>query len=359
MPAGTRTLADLRSERFQSVAAFGLDTIQQILTADLAVYNQLTVQAVAELADTTTDRQRIYGSSAVVALLEEGDDFDPGVARKPPSVGSTCGFPLRRYPVDLGWTETFFQSATPADLAEGVIAIQQSYTRTLLRDLKRALFGGANTTFYDRFVSPRINLSVKALVNADSAEIPNGPNGETFNGATHTHYDYLDAAAPTQAALLSLLSDVMEHGHVEGMRIYINIAAEETVRGFARFVPYPDPRIVYRVTDTPGQMLDINNNGGNRAIGLLGAAEVWVKPWVPAGYVFCFASQDSRKPLVYRLHPAPALQGMRIASRMMDFPLYADQMENYFGLGVWNRTNGAVLYYASGAAAYVAPTFTS
>ena len=359
MPNGTHTLADLRANRFQSVAEFGLDTINTILQRDLAAYNQITEQAVGELADVTPDRQRIYGTSAVVELMEEGDEFDPGLGHKPPQTGVTCGFPLRRYPRNIGWTEDYFLSATPADLAEMVIAAQQSYTRTLIRDTKRALFGAANSTFRDRYAVPIVDLAVKALVNADSASIPNGPNGETFDGATHTHYDWLDGTAPTQAAVLALITDVMEHGHVDGVRVYINLAAEEAVRGFARFVPYPDPRIIYRTADTPAQNLDIMSDGGNRAIGILGAAEVWVKPWVPAGYVFAYASGDSRKPLVYRQHPVAPLRGLRVAARMTAFPLYADQMVSYFGLGVWNRTNGAVLYYASGASAYVSPTFTS
>lgn len=359
MPAGTHTLADLRANRFQSVAEFGLDTLDPILRADLAAYNRITEEAMMELADVTADRQRIYGTSAVVELMEEGDEFDPGVARKPPQTGVTVGFPLRKYPYAIGWTNDYFLSATPADVAETVIAAQQSFTRTLLRDVKRALFGATNTTFRDRFAVPIIDLSVKALVNADSADIPNGPNGETFTGSTHTHYDWLDGAAPTQAAMLAAQTDVMEHGHVAGVRQYINLAAEEAVRGMARFVPYPDPRIIYRTADTPSQNLDIENDGGNRAIGILGAAEVWVKPWVPAGYVFTFASRDSRKPLVYRQHPVAPLRGLRIAARLSDYPLIADQMESYFGVGVWNRTNGHVLYYAGSASAYVAPTITS
>lgn len=359
MPSGTHTLADLRANRFQSVADFGLDTIDPILRADLAAYNAITTQSMMELADVTTDRQRIYGTSASIELLEEGDEFDPGVARKPTATGVTVGFPLRKYPFAIGWTSDYFLSATPADVAETMIAAQQSYTRALLRDIKKAIFGATNTTFRDRFAVPQIDLAVKALVNADSADIPNGPNGETFTGSTHTHYDWLDGAAPTQAAMLAAQTDVMEHGHVDGVRQYINLAAEESVRGFARFVPYADPRIVYRTADTPATTLDIQNDGGNRPIGLLGAAEIWVKPWIPAGYVFTFAAGDGRKPLVYRQHPVAPLQGLRIAARLSAYPLIADQMEAYFGIGVWNRTNGHVLYYATSASAYVAPTITS
>ena len=357
MPSGTLTLADLRANRFQSVADFGLQTIDEILQRDLVVYNQITAEVVADLDDITTDRQRIYGTSATYTLGQDSDEFDPGVAQKAPQTGVTCGFPLKKYVYAIGWTRDWFLSNTPADLAEAVLGIQRADTRTILRDIRNALFGGVNATVFDRFEPPQINLAVKALVNADSADIPNGPNGETFTGSSHTHYDYLDGTAPTAASLTALIEDVVEHGHGDGVRLYINRAAEAAVRALTGFTAYADPRMVYRSSDTPGASLDITRID-NRAIGLFGAAEVWVKPWIPAGYVFCY-SAGSPKPLVMRQPRAGQLTGLRVAARLEDYPLYADQMEHYMGFGVWNRTNGAVLFYGSGASAYVAPTFSA
>jgi hypothetical protein len=96
----------------------------------------------------------------------------------------------------------------------------------------------------------------------------------------------------------------------------------------------------------------------NRAIGLFGAAEVWVRSWVPAGYVFAYDAGSDMKPLVYRQHPSAAVRGLRVVAQLDDYPLYAEVMDSYFGFGVWTRTNGAVLYYASGASAYVDPTIS-
>ena len=76
----------------------------------------------------------------------------------------------------------------------------------------------------------------KRLVNADSQPIPNGPNGEVFDAATHTHYDWLNSTAPTEAALLAAINDVVEHGHGGQVRLNINQAAETAVRGMASFV---------------------------------------------------------------------------------------------------------------------------
>jgi hypothetical protein len=102
------------------------------------------------------------------------------------------------------------------------------------------------------------------------------------------------------------------------------------VRGFARFVPYADPRITLLSADSPATKLNVEQFD-NRGIGLLGAAVVHTKSWVPAGYMVCYAAGDDDKPLCWREHPSTALRGLRVANRLDDYPLYADQMEAYFG----------------------------
>ena len=356
MPSGTMTIADLQANRFQSAVEFGLTTIQDVLQADLDAYNRVQMELDADLVATTTDRQRIYGASSDGEMYE-ADEFDRGVAVKTAG-GTTVGFPLRKFTKAIGWTRDFMLMSTPADLAEAMLNVQAMEYRARRREIQRAIFGGTNSTFRDRFVAPQIDLSVKALVNADSASIPNGPNGETFTASTHTHYDFLDGASPTAAALTSLIEDVVEHGHGGQIRININRAAETAVRALTGFSPYTDPRLTLGTqANQPGARLDLSRLD-NRAIGLFGAAEVWVRSWVPAGYVFAYDAAGDAKPLVRRDHPVAALNGLRIAARLEDYPLYADQMESYFGYGVWTRTNGAVLFYQASASAYVAPTFS-
>ena len=351
--SGTHTLADLRSNRFQSVIEFGMDTINEVLERDLAAHNAIVTQLVTELCEVSTDRQRIYGTSAD-GEMNEADEFDRGVGVKQLG-GSTVAFPLRAFNRAVPWTRTYMLQATPADIAETVLSVQKAHIRQIERQIRRALLRNANYTYRDQLISPIVDITVRALVNADSQPIPNGPNGETFDAATHTHYDFLNAAAPTQSAALALIDDVLEHGHGTRMVLGINRAAETDVRGFARFEAYQDPRLVLRSADAPGSPLDITRID-NRAIGLLGAAEVWVKSWVPSGYLVAYDAGEESKPLVYREHPVAALRGLRIANRLEQYPIYADQMEAYFGVGAWNRTAAACLYYAGGAGAYVNPT---
>jgi len=356
MPSGTHTVADLQSITTQTAVDYGLVPIRDILQRDLDAYNMVVDDMLMELAEPSTDRERIYGASTSGEMLES-DEFDRGLAVGP-SAGSNVGFPLRKFVKNIGWTRDYMLQATPAQIANTMLAVQGMHTRALRRDLQNAIFGSANYTIRDRFQAPQIDLAVKRLVNADSAAIPNGPNGETFTASTHTHYDYLDGTSPTAASLTALIEDVVEHGH--GARIYLNInrAAETAVRALTGFTAYPDPRLTLGTqANQPGERLDITRLD-NRAIGLFGAAEVWVRSWVPAGYVFAYDAGTTLKPLVYRQHPVASIRGLRIVAQLDDYPLYAEVMDSYFGFGVWTRTNGAVLYYASGAVAYVVPTFS-
>lgn len=356
MATGTHTVADLLNISDQYVVDYGLENIRTILQNDLDAYNRVLGEMVADLAETSTDRERIYGASASGEMLES-DEYDRGVAVKA-GEGSNVGFPLRKFVINIGWTRDYMLQSTPAQMANAFIAVQSMHTRAMRRDLQRAIFGSTNYTLRDRFQAPQIDLDVKRFVNADSAAIPNGPNGETFTAASHTHYDFLDGASPTAAAMLAAQDDVIEHGHGGRVIQNINRAAEAAVRLLTGFQPYTDPRLTLGTqANQPSVRLDISRVD-NRAIGLLGAAEVWVRSWVPAGYVFTYDADAPMKPLVQRQHPAPSVRGLRIVAALDDYPLYAETMESFFGFGVWTRTNGHVLYYAGSASAYVDPTFS-
>lgn len=356
MATGVYTVADLTSITTQTAVDFGLPEIAQTLQRELTAYNAVTDEMVMELAEPSTDRERIYGASADGEMLE-ADEYDRGVTVKA-GAGSNVGIPLRKFVKDIGWTYDYMLQNTPQQVANAYLAVRSMHTRAIRRDMQRAIFGSANYTITDRFQAPQINLAVKRFVNADSASIPNGPNGETFNAASHTHYDYLDGAAPTAAFLTALIEDVVEHGHGSRVLININRAAESAVRLLTGFSKYEDPRLILGTqANQPGTRLDITRLD-NRAIGLFGAAEVWVRSWVPAGYVFVFDAGSPLKPLIYRQHPVASIRGLRIAATLSDYPLQAEVMDSYFGFGVFERTNGAVGYYAGSASAYVDPSFS-
>ncbi len=342
MTTGTHDISTLLATRFQSVATFGLDTIQRVLEADMQAHNTIVQSMVSDLCELTTDRQRKYGTS-ITGEMVEVDEYGRAQTQvvKP---GATVGFPLKLFQFSIGWTEKWFETHTPADMATATQNAQKAHLRAIQRDIKKAIYLSANYTFND-FLVDKVDLAVKRLVNADSAGIPDGPNGETFDGASHNHYN--TNATLTADALKASINDVIEHGHGAGVRVAISRTDEAAVSALTGFKPYTDPRLIYRVTDTPAATLDITRLD-NRAIGIFEGAEVWVKPWAIANYAVAWDASSPDKPLVFRQREATTMQGLRIAATLRTYPLVAQYMEAEFGVGVWTRTNGSVLYFASG-----------
>jgi len=338
---GTMDINTLLATRYSSAVDYGLEKIQAVLAADIAAHNAIVTELVSDLCEVTTDRQRRYGSS-VDGEMVEVDEYGraPTQISKP---GATVGFPLRLFQFSIGWTEKWLQLHSPADMAIATQGAEKAHLRAIQRDIKRAIFGSANYTFND-FLVDKVDLSVKRFINADSSAIPDGPNGETFDGTSHTHYDA--SATLTAAAVKASINDVIEHGFGGAVRLAISKTDETAVRALTGFVAYPDPRVIYRNTDTPGQTLDISRLD-NRAIGIFEGSEVWVKPWMLANYTFTWDAASPNKPLAFRQRASAALNGLRIAATIQTFPLTAQYMEAEWGVGVWTRTNGAALYFAN------------
>jgi len=346
---GHLTIADLLAARFQSAVRFGLDTIQQVIERDLAVHNQLSTEMVSLLADPSTDRQRLAGTSESGEMLE-ADEHTRVPTQKAPT-GATVAFPLKNFQYAIGWTRKFMERKTPADIAAQYTMAKKAHRKKIVAEVKRAIFGPLNYTHRDHLVD-NVDLGVKRLVNADSMGIPEGPNGESYDATTHTHY--MANATLTAAFLTSVINTVVEHGHGGAVVVVINKTDEAAVRALVGFVPYVDPRLALGTGQVPtGERADITRLD-NRAIGLFGSAEVWVKPWGIANYAFAYDTSAS-KPLVLRTANGATLE-LRVAAKLETYPLYAEYMEDEFGFGVWTRTNGAVGYFAG--AEYVEPTIS-
>lgn len=347
---GTHDISWLLASRYQSVYQLDMAEVVSVLQNDLAAHNAIMLDMLGGLADITTDRQMTYGGG-VGGEMVQVDEYGRAPTQRGPATAATIGLPLHKYQFAIGWTETALQMRTAFDIANAQLNAEGAHRRIVERDIKRAIFLSANYTHVDYLVD-NVSLNVKRLINADSSFVPAGPNGEVFDGATHTHYDFNNGLSAS--AVTASINDVVEHGYGAAVKVAINRGNETAFRALPGFVPYVDPRIVYRNTDTPGQTLDITRLD-NRAIGLFGAAEVWVKPWVPQDYLLVYDAGAPEKPLAFRQREQATFQGLRIAATLSAFPLVADYMEVEFGLGVRNRTAAAVLYFAAGAISYVDP----
>lgn len=358
---GTLAALDtLASASNTTVAEFGEDRAFAEIDAALAAHNMIEAELLGSFVERTTDRLRRYGSTDSMAM-DELDEYARPDAQKV-AAGATVGIPLRLYGLSIQWTRKFFQNATPAELAAQTASAMDADSKVMQREIKRALFGPTNYTFVDRLIDS-VSLAVKRLVNADGAAIPLGPNGESFDGATHTHYLYTASTSLAAADLNGLIETVIEH-HATGQAMaYINRAQETAVRGLTGFTAYLDARLIPGGGATGAQAtrsLD-SFNLNDRAIGVYSAggvsAEIWVKPWVPSGYLFCWV-MGAPVPLVMRTRNAGS-GNLDLVADDEAHPLRARSFEREFGDSVWTRTNGAILFVDAGSAgAYVAPTIT-
>jgi hypothetical protein len=351
-PVGTYTLSDLRANRFQSAVEFGLDNINAILQRDLAATNEIVAELQGELADRSTDKQRVYGAS-IDGDMVKVDEFARSATKKP-AVGSGVGFPLNNFQYPVGWDERWIKRATVGEMAERAIAAETAYMKAHRREIKQSLFLSTNYTFRDINSSPIADLAVKRLVNADSMAIPNSPDGGTFNAASHTHY--LGTATLTAAGLTAAINTVIEHGFGERIIAAFNYVDAPTVIALTGFVAAPDYRVI--PANNAAYAKDVTNPASqfNRFLGIFGAAEVWVKPWAIANYSFIWDTNSPMKPLVLREDTVAGFQGLRLAATLDTYPLYAQYFEAMFGYGVWTRTNGAAYMFSN--ATYTDPTIT-
>lgn len=353
---GTVSLDDLLSATQPSIIQFGEDRVFQGVSDLLEIHNRMLQEKLVDFVVGTTDRLRRYGGpdQMVMEPLDEG-----GVPNaQKVSAGSTVGFPLRRYGNAVQFTRDWMNQHSPQEFTVQIQAQRDADLRTIDLAVRRAIFNPTNYTFTDRLVQPtsQVTIPVKALVNADSAPLGVGPNGETFNAATHTHYLARAGGAVTNAEVIALVETVIEHHPIGQALIYISRTNEATMRALAGFVPYQDVRIrpSFDTTVAIGTPLDPNQIN-NRAIGVFNAtAEVWVKPWMPANYFYAWV-KGGPTPLAMR-EPDRGDKGLRLIFENDEYPLRASAVARDFGIAVWNRTNGAALYI--GGTSYVAPTLS-
>lgn len=349
MKTGTYDVASLMAAQNTSAVEFGIDNIAEVLQRDNQNFSDMITAALADFAETSADRQRVVGSSVGGDMMEV-DEYGQGPTQKDiPSY--FLGFPLRKFQFPVGWTAQWEKQATPADYAIKNAAAQGADLRRTRYELQRAIYTPTNYTFIDHLID-KASLSIKAFINADSSAIANGPNGETFDGATHTHYD--GSATLTAAAVQAQIDDLLEHRNGAAIRIFINAADATAFSALAGFVSLQAPYLQLGTDANRVANPRLALQADNRQIGFFGAAEVWTKPWAVANYSVAVDVAAPQKPLVRRVERND--RGLHIAAEVDVHPLRAQYTEHFYGFGAYNRVAVHVLKFNN--ATYSAPTLT-
>ena len=351
---GTHVIADLGANAADTVMQVGEERVAEAVQRQLDAHNRLTSDMLDNLALTTTERLLATGAGDSGAF-EEADEL-ARVRTQKGGERQTLGIPLRRFMRAVGWTREYLEVATLQDIQKQLDGIQQRDLMNIANQVKRALFTPTNYTFFDEYASPQVELAVKALYNADGALITTGPNGDEFDGGTHTHY--LAAAALADELIDNAIRTVAEHGHTQGLEILINEANLSAFAALDGFLPAVGPLVQAGIAADSARLTAEPGVVDNTAVGVWdGRYVVRTKTWIPAGYfsVVATGAAEDRRPLAFRQPAIPARQGLRMVGQIDLYPLRADHFRRYFGVSAYNRDAAAVAQFTS--ATYAAPSF--
>jgi hypothetical protein len=346
---GTNTTLDtLKALRNTTVANYGEDRAYAAVTDLLDAHNAIMREMVSSLCDFTADQLNSYGGAANGTMTEADEFGAPDVQKL--SQGVDVGFPLRLFQYGIGWTRKYLQNRTVAEWAAQLEGAMIAHALVVESQIKKAIFTPTNNLTYKDKLTNGVTLPLRALLNADSTEIPPDPWGNAFTASTHTHY--IGTGSFVAANLTSLIAAVREHYNTGMIQVDINQAQEAAIRAFSGFQALVDSRIVQSQTSTYAVGgLDIMNIY-NRSIGIFDGAEIHVKPWIPSAYVFAYNIMQN-KPLKFRTRDG-SWSGLQLAADLAQYPLYAKVFEDEFGISVYERANGAAL--KTDNATYSTPT---
>ena len=351
---GTYQISDLRAN-YMSVYEFGLGNALAIVTQQMQTYNAVLNSALLALTETTTERTEA-SPAATTSGFSEVDEF--GLVRTQKGGKSYGrGFPLGRFQDGTGWTEDFWARASVADMLVMTDRVQLGHTNTVRGKLAEALYNPIQRLLSE-YVDPAIgyqtidNVFVKPLYNGDGEVPGTGPAGQAFDG-THNHYLFNNGL--TGDGLDTLTNTVGEHTTGNSLVIYINVVDASKMRATPGFVPAVvsgvTPATTVASTTTP---LDVSRTD-DKFIGYTGGGiPVYIKPWALQNYALCINLTGPRA-IKRRVSSVPLLRGLRIKGENGTVNLFARYYEDNFGFGISNRAGAAVLYFAAGAVAYVAP----
>lgn len=354
MPGQTLTTLDTLQSTFESVDAFGEQRLWDALQVYFDYHNAQMQFFMNELIAPTTMNEMVFGSTGAMNMTEV-DQFGRNDAQAV-SFGTRCGVPLRMYDGTLQWTRKYFLTASVKEVTGQFLTMMGADRERVKNEAMRAFFAPTNYDFNDMLVNRRtaIPLKIRRLVNADSEPIPMSPNGQTFNGGSHTHYLATNSLAA--ADISALIDTVAEHYTSGEVILAINKASFAAVKGFtSNFVGYNfayiDPSVNREQANT-GRRRTINSF--DQAVGRWDDVEVWVKPWVPPNYMVAYLSAGpDMKPLAFRTR-TPTSGNLEIQVEDERYPLRARTYGREFGIACVERTAMAVL--RTNNASYAAPT---
>jgi hypothetical protein len=278
----------------------------------------------------------------------------------------SLGYDFKWYDLAARFTWQYLAEASAAQVESvGNMALEAD-NRLVFQKVMKAVFNNVNRTASIRGQA----VNVYSFYNNDGTVPPTYKN--TTFASTHQHYVTSGAATvdPTDLRDLELL--VSEHGYgaANGSKLVlmVNKAEGNVIRTFRvgtasaiyDFIPAQSQPPFLLPTNTGG----IQGGqapatlGGLTVIGSYGPLVIIEEDYIPAGYMFLFATggeSNLTNPVGIREHANSGLRGLRLVKgREPDYPLIDSFYQRGFGTGIRQRGAGAVMQITA-AGAYTIP----
>jgi hypothetical protein len=315
-----------------------------------------------------------------VPNLGDVDDFEPASEFGQPRGIRTgagyrsVGYSFRWFDLATRFTWRYLQEALREQVDSVHNAVLEADRKNIFREVLRAAFTKENGVVQP--MKTNVNMppvTVYRFFNADGW-VPDAYKTNTFL-STHQHYLTSGAATLDPPDVEAMEDTVRHHGHedstfilmvnrVESLRIQTFIKG--TLGARYDFIPSQQllPWLFTQANIAVGQVpaappaLVAGHPG---FVGTYGKFNVVEDDWIPAGYLFGFASGGDRaltNPIAWREHENAALRGLMLAEGpRADYPLIDSFYQRGFGSGVRYRSAG-VLMQVTVSGTYTTPTIT-
>lgn len=297
--------------------------------------------------------------------FEEASEFgEPKGIRLGPAF--RMGYDFKFWDLAIRYTWMFLAEASQAQLqALNNTALEADNRLMFTRIMRRVFNNATNVADIDGEV-----VNVYPFYNGDAMVPPKWKN--TTFAAAHNHYMVSGGATIVSNDLDDLQDNITEHGYsqIRGYRLVllVNQAQGAVIRSFKvatgskyDFIPSQNVGGGLYIPQNGGIVgaPALTNLPGLISIGTYGSFTIIEEDYIPAGYIFGFATggeMNLGNPVGIRQHELAALRGLRLVKgRDNDYPLIDSFYLHGMGTGVRHRGAGAVMQIKA-TGSYVVPS---
>lgn len=281
----------------------------------------------------------------------------------------SMAFDFKWYDLAKRFTWQFLAEASTSQVEANHNAALEADNRLVFGKVMRTVFNPSNLSTDIR----GNNFTVYKFYNADGT-VPPAYNGNTFDG-THTHYLPSGAALIDSSDIEDMYEHLRHHGYspANGSRIVVlvnsaqgkeirrwraNVENNNTKKALYDFIPaLGSPPFILPAQGLVGTQPSADLEGLT-VIGQYGPIIVVEEDYIPAGYVFMFATGGKaalNNPVGIREHANQSMRGLQLIPGPGSYPLVESYYRRGFGTGIRQRGAGVVMQITTNGS-YTAPT---